>query len=174
MEYKCEFCDKEFTGEGDKDPKAQLHGHTIHCPKNPTVQARRRSEGIEPERKERIPFGMPTRKFSCPTDDGFHYRVINDNWSKEPGRVQRAKAAGYEIVDTFEPLAVGTNEDGSAIKGVLMRIPEELYEEDQKLKQVEVDKVDEQIKSGTLERKKDDKRYSPSGIRVWDSHNENS
>lgn len=171
----CEFCEKIFTGEDGKDPKAQLHGHIIHCSKNPDSKRHptNRRDGEEPDRKERVPFGMPQRNFKAPSDDGFHYRVFNDNWSKEPGRIERAKQAGYQVVEGQKHIAVGTNEDGSPIKGILMRIPQEWYDEDQKLKQVEVDKVDEQIKSGAFEKKPGDMRYVPAGgIRISESHQE--
>lgn len=102
-------------------------------------------------RKERIPFGVPQRKFKCPEGDGYQYRVFNDNWQKEPGRIQRALDAGYEKVENFEPLPVGTNDDGSPIKGILMRIPKELYEEDQKEKQKQLDLIDAQIQRGNIE-----------------------
>jgi hypothetical protein len=160
----CEECGKEFEGA---NAKGMLAGHMK------THAARKRTNTQDEKRKDRVPLGMPQRKFSCPSDDDFHYRIVNDNWSKEPGRVQRAQEGGWEIVEKHDPIAVGTNEDGSAIKGILMRIPQEMYDEDQKGKQKEVDKVDDQIKGGTLEQKQSDKRYSPSGIRVWSSKDEN-
>ena len=150
----CEECDRVFTGP---NCKGQLSGHMkIHK--------------VKPrfgDRKERVSMGSPERKFNCPSDDGFHYRVFNDNWQKEPGRIQRAKNAGYEIVEGHDQIAVGTNEDGSAIKGVLMRQLQEHYDEDQAAKQKEIDKVDEQIMTGDFKKGKDDKRYSPDGIRIW-------
>ena len=148
----CEKCDRVFTGP---NCKGQLAGHM------------RTHEARTEDRKERVPMGSPERKFNCPSDDGFHYRVFNDNWKKEPGRIQRAKNAGYEIVDGHEQIAVGTNEDGSAIKGVLMRQLQEHFDEDQALKQKELDKVDKQIKTGKFKAGKDDKRYSPDGIKIW-------
>lgn len=158
----CNECNKEFEGE---DAKAQLFVHM----KSHNVRDR-----VSPkeDRKERIPFGMPQRKFNCPENDGFHYRIFNDGWAAEPGRIQRAKLAGYEIVEGAEPIPVGSNENGTAIKGILMRIPQELYDQDQKAKQKEVDKVDSAIKGGTLEQGKNDRRYSRDGIRIWGNHNE--
>ena len=59
-------------------------------------------------------------------------------------------AAGYEVVeDDRSGGNVGTNDDGSEIKGVLMRIPEKWYKEDQGKKARELDKIDER----DLERK---------------------
>ena len=169
-EFKCEFCGKVFVGEDGKDPRAQLNGHTIKCRHSPRV----RSKVTTTARKERIPFGTPLRTFDIPEDDGYQYRVFNDNWRKEPGRIQRAKNAGYEIVPDKDPYNVGTNEDGSVIKGILMRLPKELYDEDQAVKQKEVDKVDEAIMKGTLEAKPGDKRYIPDGIKISSDNREPS
>lgn len=170
----CEFCG-EYSGD-----KRQVNMHRIHCKSKPSAE----SPAQEPEqsvirekpkinRKERIPFGVPQSKLHSPSGDGYHYRVFNDNWRREPGRIQRALDAGYEVVKNFESLAVGTNDDGSEIKGVLMRIPQELYDEDQKLKQKEVDKVDQAIRGGTIEQQAGDKRYIPQGIRIWSNNREN-
>ncbi|MBW2003085.1 MAG: hypothetical protein JRI72_00510 [Deltaproteobacteria bacterium] len=150
--YKCEYCN-----EAEFDTLQQLRGHQMKCrPKN------------KEERQERVPFGSPQRRFKPSPDDGYHYRVFNDNWRKEPGRIQRARAAGYEVVD--DPMSggtVGTNDDGTEIKGVLMRIPQELYDEDQAKKNRELDKIDEQIYGGKFQDRPENKRYVPSsGIRV--------
>ncbi len=161
----CELCG---TYKGDK---RQMNMHKIHCGK--PSRAEEAPETTTPKRKERIPFGVPRRRLNAPDNDGYHYRVFNDNWRKEPGRIQRALDAGYEAVENFDSLTVGTNEDGSEIKGVLMRIPEELYKADQKLKQQEVDKVDKAIKTGKLEEQANDKRYIPQGIKIWANNNEN-
>lgn len=169
----CGICG-EYSGN-----KRQVSMHKIHCKgkvyaESPTetrqIPAR---ETPKTNRKERIPFGVPKRKLNAPEGDGYQYRVFNDNWAKEPGRIQRALNAGYEKVDNFEPLAVGTNDDGSPIKGILMRIPKELYDEDQKLKLKEVDRVDQAIRGGTIEKKQDDIRYIPQGIKIWSNQNEN-
>lgn len=152
---KCDICN-EFEGEGQS-----FKMHQIHCrKKNPEPRTR------EENRTERIPFGAPEQKLNVPNDDDkFHYRRFNDGWSKEPNRINRAKQAGYEIVDG-NSMVVGTNDDGSPITGVLMRQPKEFFEEDQKIKQKEVDRVDQAIKRGTLEQKADDRRYIPKGIEI--------
>ncbi len=156
-------CGKVFTGA---NCKAQLAGHSK------SHKARARTYGPKVSREDRVPLGLPDRKWSTPSDDGFHYRVFNDNWQKEPGRIIRARKAGYEIVEGTDHIAVGTNEDGSAIRGVLMKIKQEWYDEDQTEKQKVVDKVDDQIMGGDLEAGKDDKRYSPAGIKITSSHTE--
>jgi hypothetical protein len=127
----------------------------------------------ETDRSERIPFGAPQQRLQAATREaGYHYRVFNDNWRREPGRIQRAMQAGYEVVQDWDRIPVGTNEDGSAVKGVLMRIPQELYDQDQAEKQKAIDKVDQAIKAGKIEEKPGDNRYTPEGIKVWSSNNE--
>ena len=120
------------------------------------------------ERKKRIPFGAPKRHWRAPENDGYVYRVFNDGWVREQGRVKRALEAGYEVVDDPKSgRAVGTNGDGSPINGVLMRIAKELYQEDQKLKQTVIDEVDREIHAGRFQEKAEDKRYIPkSGIEI--------
>ena len=123
---------------------------------------------VVPKRKDRIPFGVPKQSVVTPENDGFKYRVFNDNWTKEPDRIQRAADAGYEVVRNVN--ARGSNEDGSPIEGVLMRIPKELYDSDQALKQKEIDKVDQEIHRGRFQEKPGDKRYiPPDGIKINES-----
>ena len=139
----CEYC-----GKDDFETSSQLQAHMMTC-KSKNIQER--EEEIE-ERAERVPFGTPGQRFNVPKEDGYVYRVFNDKWRIEPGRIQRARAAGYEFVeDEQSGSSVGTNEDGSEVKGVLMRIPKELYDEDQALKNKELDKVDKQIQRQALD-----------------------
>ena len=146
--FKCYICN-----EAEFPTKQQLGAHQGHCKlKHPDRL----------ERSTRVPFGAPVKRFNPPENDGFYYRVFNDNWKKEPGRIQRAMSAGYEIVEHERSgETAGTNDDGSEIKGVLMRIPQELYDQDQALKQQEIDKVDEQIHRGKF--KTGSHTYKPGG-----------
>lgn len=127
-------------------------------------EARKGEEG----RKTRVPFGAPRQKLQVlDQDPDYHYHRFNDNWRKEPDRLVRAKAAGYEIVEGHEPVTVGTNSDGSAVQGVLMRIPKEFHDEDMKSRGAILDQVDEEINRGTFQEKPSDKRYIPeSGIHI--------
>lgn len=119
------------------------------------------------ERKERIPFGSPKQRLKNPGDPNFMYRIFNDNWRKEPDRIMRAKAAGYEVVEGHESITVGVNDDGTSINGVLMKIPIDWYTDDQNEKQKVNDQIDEEIRRGTLQAKREDKRYVPkSGINI--------
>jgi hypothetical protein len=165
---QCKKCNQTIEVKEGKNAKQVLRGHQIHCKAYKEDEEKQEEVRLERKRKERVPFGTPKMRFPNREDDGYVYRVFNDQWSKEPGRIERAQAAGYEAVD--EPLSrqpVGVNEDGSPIMGVLMRIPKEWYDEDQAAKQVELDKVDEQIYGGTFQEKPGDKRYIPrdGGVR---------
>lgn len=124
------------------DTEQQLRGHQMKCRPIDKVDIR----------KERVPFGVPVKRFNCPENDGFHYRIFNDNWKKEPGRLERARMAGYEIVDDpASGTTVSTNEDGSEVKGVLMRIPQELYDKDQEAKAGKLDEIEGQIRRGKFD-----------------------
>ncbi len=129
------------------------------------------AEKVARLRQSRIPIGVPEKKWACPEGDGYQYRVFNDNWMTRPDNIQRALRAGYEFVNSDEdkqrPQTVGTNDNGTPIRGFLMRIPKEIYEEDQKAKQKEVDKVDEQIRTGSFQQGAGDNRYIPTtGINI--------
>ena len=187
--WDCECC-----GDYEKENKRSVNMHEIKCKKNteletlreqvkkqesepvakqePETEEEESKEEIKPERTERIPFGARKQKLIGPDDDKFQYRYFNDNWSKEPGRIQRAERAGYVRVEDYESVNVGTNDDGSPIKGILMKIPKEIYEEDQKVKRKEIDRVDEAIQGGKIEQQPGENRYVPDGIKVWSSHNE--
>ena len=87
--FKCNQCGAEF------DTKQKLGAHKAHCD--------RKIEEQEARRKERVPFGVPIQRFTdLPDTDRYHYRVFNDNWRKEPGRILRAKRAGYEECDHIQ------------------------------------------------------------------------
>jgi len=145
--FVCVNCDKEF------EDAAKLRGHNMTC--RPKEKA---------NRKERIPFGGPAQRFRTPKNDGFVYRVFNDNWKKDPERIKKALEAGYELVNEDQSgKSAGTNDDGTVIRGVLMRIPKQFFDEDQAVKQKEIDKVDQQINRGKLTEKAGDNRYSPGG-----------
>ena len=86
-------------------------------------------------------------------DPNFVYRVANSDDARYSGRVEELKAFGYTVC-TDEILGDEVGVEGSSVgsaigkpvghgtRGVLMRIPKELYEEDQRAKQVEVDSTE--------------------------------
>lgn len=95
------------------------------------------------KRPKRVPLG--TRNvLKYPQREGYVRRVVND----VEDRVQRFKAAGYEIVQkkdlpSGDPRAGDASQMGmpvaksvgNGVKGVLMEIPEEWYLEDKKARQ---------------------------------------
>ena len=154
--------------EHDEDTPADNAENT-----NPLARNRESlEEKISRLRKTRTPMGVPQAGWNPPPDDGFHYRVFNDNWMANPGRIQQALAAGYEFVEEtkgtpIKSQSVGSNDDGSSIQGHLMRIPQVIYDEGQALKNKGPDSVDEQIRSGTVLSKPGDGRYvPPDGIKM--------
>jgi hypothetical protein len=94
-------------------------------------------------RPKRIPIGTRNRLEVVGKDPNFQYRIVNDNGA----RVQQFKDAGYEVVDPKEAYVALTRVDqshpdggasisvGGAQTAYLMKIPKELWEEDQANKQ---------------------------------------
>jgi hypothetical protein len=88
-------------------------------------------------------------------DPNYHYRIVND----VDDRIERLKIAGYEIaeekVGIGDPGVENSNISlgsgarmhvGKGVKAVLMKIPKELFQEDQKAKQREIDAKEAAIK----------------------------
>lgn len=134
-----------------------------------SIQARQETK--QKERAKRVPLGVPRAKLDVPQIPGFHMHWLND----EPGRLQAAEAGGYEFVyekelkgeagntDLGEKVSriVGRNEDGSPLRAYLMKIKQEWYDEDQRVKQKPVDEIDMAIRKGNFNEKPDDRRYVP-------------
>lgn len=87
-------------------------------------------------------------------EPGYVYRIVNDT----PGRVADLKSRGYELAtgdETFsstldEATTIGSVKSkhvGGGVNAVLMRIPQEWYDEDQKMKQEHIDKIEQKTKS---------------------------
>jgi len=163
--FKCEICEATF------DTNQKLGSHRQHCVKK-TISTQETAPKVDSRqpRQKRVPFGeQETRLPAGPSDDGFYYRVFNDNWQKEPGRVARALRAGYQVFDLSPSsgMTVGTNQDGSEIKGVLMRIPAVLKAEDDLAKEMKLMETDKQIYAGRFKKQQGDGRYIPNeGISV--------
>lgn len=108
-------------------------------------------------RPKRTPLGARNRLSFDNQDPNFVYRVIND----VDDRLQRAQEAGYEFVASAESLgdkraAEGGKIDsrvskpvGNGVRGFLMRMPREYYEEDQLAKQSQVDDTERAMKPNT-------------------------
>lgn len=99
-------------------------------------------------RRERIPLGTPRAKLGAKPIEGHHQRWINDTGT----RLMDAQNAGYEFVtdDKGRKISrpVGTQESGKPMTAHLMKIKNEFYEEDQAVKQSDLDKIDDSIKRG--------------------------
>lgn len=108
-------------------------------------------------RPKRTPLGARNRLSFGNQDPNFVYRVIND----VDDRLQRAQEAGYEFVVSDEQLgdkraAEGGKIDsrvskpvGNGVRGFLMRIPRDYYDEDQKVKQDQIDETEKAMKPNT-------------------------
>lgn len=95
-------------------------------------------------RVRRTPVGQRNVLTVSDKDPNFEYRIVNDTGD----RVEQFKNAGYEIVSAKDVkigdrrITAASPEGsmaqvsvGGGVKGIVMRIPKEWYEEDQKQKQ---------------------------------------
>uniref|UniRef100_A0A6M3JIT5 C2H2-type domain-containing protein n=1 Tax=viral metagenome TaxID=1070528 RepID=A0A6M3JIT5_9ZZZZ len=155
---ECEKCGATFETDN------QLRGHMMS-------HARSENRKKTVDRKKRVGLGAPHKRLSLPEIPGKHTHWINDKWGRDPTRIQRALAAGYEFIDSEGMVVgegavdgnqdpgnrmsrtVGTNKDGSQIVAYAMAIDQELYDEYQAEKQVPVDRVEASIKRGQFENK---------------------
>ena len=128
----------------------------------------RKGEG----RQARIPLGQQKPKLAREARKGMVGRWVND----VGGRIAAARQAGYDqVAESFgdeeeKPvsLTVGVQDNGQPLIAFYMEIPEKFYREDQKVKQQQVDLVDEAIAGGNIEGAVgQDGRYVPEqGIKV--------
>lgn len=104
-------------------------------------------------RRERVPFtrkpfGSHEQKLAYPNREGFHRHWFND----EPGRIMRAREAGYEQVhdDDGRPVStvVGIGRGGQALVAFLMEIPQSWFEEDMAAQEMVVHGLMTQIGRG--------------------------
>lgn len=118
------------------------------------------------QRPKRVPIHAQRDQMTTDQRPGFIRRWVND----VPGRVEKFLRGGYEIVKnddvkvgdggvTDNNIALGTGARknvgrtriGDGTHAVLMEIPEDLYEEDQKAKQAVVDATDKVLKRNIRE-----------------------
>lgn len=111
-----------------------------------------KSRADRPKRKK---LGRANKLTFGNKDPNYVYRVFND----EHGRIKAAQDAWWEIVE--DDTQLGDPESGrpskmdsqvrknvgGGIQGVLMRLPREIYEADQKEKQQAIDEKEEAIKA---------------------------
>jgi hypothetical protein len=106
-------------------------------------------------RVRRQPVGIRNRLSVRGQDPNYNYRFVND----QDDRVSRFQEAGYEFVPNSEvkigdnrvdiDSTLGTNASvsvGNGMRAYLMRQKKEWYDEDQKLKQDEIDKSEAGLK----------------------------
>lgn len=118
------------------------------------------------QRRERKPFGALEQRMVAPERPGYRRYWFND----EPGRIIRAKEAGYEHVEEDgKPIqrVVGRSENSHGLIAYLMEIPKAWYDEDMAAQQADRDAKMREIKEGKLGSSAGDNRYVPSqGIKV--------
>ena len=117
---------------------------------------------------ERKPFGTWDQKLAYPSRDGFHRHWFND----EPGRIMRARDAGYTQVndDQGRPVStvVGIGRGGQPLVAFLLEIPEDWFREDMTHQENVVHDLMTQIGRGDHTRPRGpdgDLRYSGSASR---------
>lgn len=119
-------------------------------------------------RKAREPFGGAEYKMNAPKRPGYHLHWFNDR----PGRVDRAKRAGYEHVldERGSPVSMVVDTQpgiGGGMLAYAMEIPEELWREDMKAAQKKIDVTEDAIRRGVYNQKPQDHRYVPrTGINI--------
>ena len=142
-------------------------------PKKSTRKSGKRSgktTGSVSRQQQRVPMYQRQPLAVKNRDPNFEYRIVND----EPGRVQRLELAGWAVDtettvgDTYAGQAstmgsATAKPVGRGRMGVVMKIPKELYDEDQAAKQREVDRTEEQM----LETAKDDINKAAGGKDEW-------
>lgn len=138
---------------GRPSPAAEAQTDTGPTPDElAAIAARRRGAPQSGEQK----MGVPART-------GWVRRWVNDT----PGRINKFKNKGWEFVknpDTGENWMLTVNTaitDQGGIKGYVMEIPQQFYQEDQSAKQESLDALDASIYGGTLNAEPDDNRYVP-------------
>lgn len=111
-------------------------------------------------RTKRNPVTTRNRLEISGKEAGYTYRIVNDT----EDRVAQLQDRGYEVVSNKD-VRIGTRrlEQGSpegsvasmsvggGIKGVVMRIPDEWYQEDQAAKNANIDRLEKQTKQQALD-----------------------
>jgi hypothetical protein len=105
-------------------------------------------------RPSRTPLGRRNKLTFTKQDPNFVYRVVND----QDDRLQQALEGGYSFVESNVEMGdkraaeAGSIDKrvskpvGQGVRGFLMRIPKELYKQDQKAKDNEVDETEKALK----------------------------
>ena len=116
----------------------------------------------------RVPFGGSEFKMTATAQPGYHLHWFNDR----PGRIDRAKLAGYEhILDAKgQPISMVVDTQPGVGGGMLayaMEIPNEFWVADLKATQDKIKADEEVIRQGMMGHKPGDGRYvPPNAIRI--------
>ena len=121
---------------------------------------------ITSKRPKRVPIHDQRNQMTTDQREGFVRRWVNDI----PGRIEKFLLAGYEVAKgdeikvgedgvTSNNIALGTGarknvgrtRTGEGTQAVLMEIPKEMYEEDQKAKQTTLEATDKVLKRNIRE-----------------------
>ena len=125
-----------------------------------TIKEKETSVAKSPSgRVRRTPVGQRNVLTVSNKDPNFEYRIVNDTGD----RVEQFKSAGYEIVSASDvkigdrritaASAEGSMAQvsvGGGVKGIVMRIPKEWYEEDQKAKQQAIAELEASTQADAL------------------------
>jgi hypothetical protein len=115
-----------------------------------------RTPTVASARPRRTPLSTRNRLSIKNKEEGFVYRIVND----VDDRVELLKERGYDVCTNEQVGAIGNKRVdntsslgsvahfsvGQGTKAVVMRIPKEYYEEDQAIKQQEVDALEATMK----------------------------
>jgi hypothetical protein len=107
-------------------------------------------------------------KMAIPPRVGWVRRWFNDS----PGRIAMKQQQGWAICknpETGESWMMVVNNsitEAGGLKGYVMEIPLQFYNEDQDAKQKNLDAIDAQIYGGTYNEEPDDKRYVPKSTPI--------
>jgi hypothetical protein len=117
-------------------------------------------------RRVRKPFGSVEAKLKAPKRPGYVRRWFNDS----PGRIERAREAGYELVMADDGKRVshlgGKDDKGEPVMMYLMEIPEEYYREDQDAKRNSLHAINKAVYTGARNQEAGDNTYVPRDIQV--------
>ena len=96
------------------------------------------------------PFGTDRQKLAYEVREGYHRYWFND----EPGRIQQAISGGYtHVVDKEGKNVCQVVDKTTGLKGYLMEIPKEWWDEDLAAVQKKVDAKEAGIRRGNVENK---------------------
>jgi hypothetical protein len=120
-----------------------------------------------PDSRPRQPFGSEELQLAWPARRGYRNYWFND----VPGRITRAKKAGYSHVidpDTGDPACIVTDKtDRGGRKSYLMEIPMQWYQEDMQRQAEALDRRLNDIRHGRAGPGAEDHRYVPKqGIKI--------